>query len=63
MISFINDLDSITLESYKDIPIGNIIILTVENKIRFYNVRALHRWILINPVEPSTKIHFNKKKI
>jgi len=61
--NFLNKIDCITLESYKDIPKNNVIILTVGNKTRFYNVRALHEWIKINQVEPETKLPFSKFQI
>lgn len=59
MQKFVNDIDPITLEEFEDIPPENIIRLTVNNKLRFYNVRALYEWFKINPVDPSTKAVFS----
>ena len=63
MQNFVNDIDPITLEKYKDIPSKNVIILTVGNKLRFYNVRSLYEWINIKPVDPTTKLEFSAIQI
>jgi len=63
MQGFVNDVDPITLEQYNDIPIENVIRLSVGNKLRFYNVRALYEWVNINPVDPTTKLTFSVHQI
>lgn len=56
---FVNNVDPITLEEYNVIgSTENVIILTVGNKTRFYNVRSLYEWVKINPVDPTTKVIF-----
>ena len=59
-MKFINEKDPITLESFDEIPKQNLIKLTVGNKLRFYNIRSLYKWVQIEPFEPETKIFFSK---
>jgi hypothetical protein len=59
----INDIDPITYETEKDILPCNIIYLTVSEKRKFYNIRALHAWVHIKPVDPVSKIHFNNNQL
>lgn len=60
---FLNTIDCITMETFEDIPKSNIIVLTVNKKTRFYNIRALYEWVKINPVEPETRIGFSKHQL
>ena len=59
-IDYVNDVDPITLESVEDILPENLIRLKVGEKLLFYNVQALYKWVKINPIDPTTKISFGR---
>ena len=44
-MKFIIVKDPITLDSFDEIPKQNLIKLTVGNKLRFYNIRSLYKWL------------------
>ena len=44
-MKFIIVKDPITLDSFDEIPKQNLIKLNVGNKLRFYNIRSLYKWL------------------
>ena len=60
---FCNIHDPITLEKYDDIPEENLIKLSINNKLCFYNVATLYEWCKINPSDPLTKTKFSNSQI
>ena len=62
-MEYVNDVDSITLESVDDIQKGDLIRLTIGNKLNFYNVRAIHEWVKKTPNDPVTRIPFTLSQL
>ena len=62
-MQFVNNVDPITLESIEDILPDNLIRLKIGEKLRFYNIQALYKWMQIDPIDPITKIPFSRCQI